>query len=74
MGSYGGHLEVLYTFTQTNAGGQNRDGAECYEILIELSGRNKWQWPRIPLFKRLIRRIGSKFRCSINTEWRALYN
>jgi uncharacterized repeat protein (TIGR03803 family) len=28
-------FEVLYTFSQTNASGQNMDGADCYEPLVE---------------------------------------
>ena len=35
MGASGDHFEVLYTFSQTNSNGQNPDGAECYEPLIE---------------------------------------
>jgi len=35
MGASGDHFEVLYTFSQTNSNGQNADGAECYEPLIE---------------------------------------
>lgn len=35
MEASGDHFEVLYTFTQTNSNGQNPDGAECYEPLIE---------------------------------------
>lgn len=35
MGASGEHFEVLYTFSQTNSDGQNPDGAECYEPLIE---------------------------------------
>jgi uncharacterized repeat protein (TIGR03803 family) len=35
MGPWGGHFEVLYTFSQTNSSGENRDGAECYEPLVE---------------------------------------
>lgn len=35
MEASGDHFEVLYTFSQTNANGQNPDGAECYEPLIE---------------------------------------
>src|SRR5215472_2371823 len=35
MRASGDHFEVLYTFSQTNSNGQNADGAECYEPLIE---------------------------------------
>jgi uncharacterized repeat protein (TIGR03803 family) len=35
MGAWGGHFEVLYTFSQTNSSGENTDGAECYEPLVE---------------------------------------
>ncbi len=28
-------FQVLYTFSQTNASGQNTDGADCYEPLVE---------------------------------------
>ena len=35
MEPWGGHFEVLYAFTQTNASGQNMDGADCYEPLVE---------------------------------------
>jgi uncharacterized repeat protein (TIGR03803 family) len=31
----GGHFQVLYTFSQTNASGQNMDGADSYEPLVE---------------------------------------
>jgi uncharacterized repeat protein (TIGR03803 family) len=31
----GNDFEVLYTFSQTNANGQNADGADCYEPLVE---------------------------------------
>jgi uncharacterized repeat protein (TIGR03803 family) len=31
----GDHFEVLYTFSQTNSAGENVDGAECYEPLVE---------------------------------------
>jgi uncharacterized repeat protein (TIGR03803 family) len=30
-----GYFEVLYTFSQTNANGQNADGADCYEPFVE---------------------------------------
>lgn len=30
-----GYFEVLYTFSQTNASGQNTDGADSYEPLVE---------------------------------------
>ena len=33
----GGYFQVLYTFSQTNANGQNTDGADCYEPLMETS-------------------------------------
>jgi uncharacterized repeat protein (TIGR03803 family) len=35
MGRWGDHFEVLYTFSQTNSSGENADGAECYEPLVE---------------------------------------
>jgi uncharacterized repeat protein (TIGR03803 family) len=35
MGPMGGHFEVLYTFSQTNSSGENMDGADCYEPLVE---------------------------------------
>ncbi len=35
MGAWGDHFEVLYTFSQTNSAGENVDGAECYEPLVE---------------------------------------
>lgn len=35
MGPWGGHFEVLYSFSQTNSSGENMDGAECYEPLVE---------------------------------------
>jgi uncharacterized repeat protein (TIGR03803 family) len=35
MAPWGQDFEVLYTFSQTNASGQNSDGAECYEPLVE---------------------------------------
>jgi uncharacterized repeat protein (TIGR03803 family) len=35
MGQGGGQFEVLYTFSQTNSSGENADGAECYEPLVE---------------------------------------
>ena len=31
----GDHFEVLYTFSQTDANGENTDGADCYEPLVE---------------------------------------
>jgi hypothetical protein len=31
----GEHFEVLYTFSQTDVNGDNMDGAECYEPLVE---------------------------------------
>jgi uncharacterized repeat protein (TIGR03803 family) len=30
-----GHFEVLYAFSQTDANGDNADGADCYEPLVE---------------------------------------
>jgi uncharacterized repeat protein (TIGR03803 family) len=35
MGPWGDHFEVLYAFSQTNSSGENTDGAECYEPLVE---------------------------------------
>jgi uncharacterized repeat protein (TIGR03803 family) len=35
MAPSGHDFEVLYTFTQTDASGANRDGADCYEPLVE---------------------------------------
>jgi uncharacterized repeat protein (TIGR03803 family) len=35
VGPWSGHFEVLYTFTQTDSSGENMDGAECYEPLVE---------------------------------------
>jgi uncharacterized repeat protein (TIGR03803 family) len=35
MAPSGDPFEVLYTFTQTNASGENTDGADCYEPLVE---------------------------------------
>ncbi len=35
MASSGQDFQVLYTFSQTNASGENNDGADCYEPLIE---------------------------------------
>ena len=35
MAPSGHDFEVLYTFSQTNANGDNTDGAECYEPLLE---------------------------------------
>lgn len=35
MGPWGDHFEVLYTFSQTNSSGENTDGADCYEPLVE---------------------------------------
>jgi uncharacterized repeat protein (TIGR03803 family) len=35
MASSGHYFEVLYTFSQTDASGDNTDGADCYEPLIE---------------------------------------
>jgi uncharacterized repeat protein (TIGR03803 family) len=31
----GDNFEVLYTFSQTNSSGENTDGADCYEPLVE---------------------------------------
>ena len=33
----GRNFEVLYQFSQTNSSGENRDGADCYEPLVETS-------------------------------------
>ena len=35
MAPWGGDFQVLYTFSQTNASGQNMDGADCYQPLVE---------------------------------------
>jgi len=35
MDRWGEEFQVLYTFSQTNASGENTDGAECYEPLVE---------------------------------------
>jgi uncharacterized repeat protein (TIGR03803 family) len=35
MAPWGTDFQMLYTFSQTNASGQNTDGADCYEPLIE---------------------------------------
>jgi uncharacterized repeat protein (TIGR03803 family) len=35
MAPSGQHFEVLYSFSQTNASGANKDGADCYEPLVE---------------------------------------
>jgi uncharacterized repeat protein (TIGR03803 family) len=35
MAPSGHDLEVLYTFSQTDANGDNMDGADCYEPLVE---------------------------------------
>jgi uncharacterized repeat protein (TIGR03803 family) len=35
MAPSGQHFEVLYKFSQTNASGDNTDGADCYEPLVE---------------------------------------
>jgi uncharacterized repeat protein (TIGR03803 family) len=37
MSPSGQNFQVLYTFSQTNASGENADGADCYEPLIETS-------------------------------------
>jgi uncharacterized repeat protein (TIGR03803 family) len=56
----GHNFEVLYTFSQTDANGDNADGADCYEPLVETKpgvfygaayrGGEQWQWRRVPLF------------------------
>jgi len=35
MASSGQDFQVLYTFNQTNASGENMNGADCYEPLVE---------------------------------------
>ncbi|MGC2401801.1 MAG: choice-of-anchor tandem repeat GloVer-containing protein, partial [Acidobacteriaceae bacterium] len=35
MAPSGQDIKVLYTFSQTNASGENMDGADCYEPLVE---------------------------------------
>jgi uncharacterized repeat protein (TIGR03803 family) len=35
MAPSGQNFEVLYTFSQTNSSGENTDGADCYEPLVE---------------------------------------
>jgi uncharacterized repeat protein (TIGR03803 family) len=35
MAPWGQDFQVLYTFSQTNAYGENTDGADCYEPLVE---------------------------------------
>jgi uncharacterized repeat protein (TIGR03803 family) len=35
MKPWGGDFQVLYTFSPTNASGENTDGADCYEPLVE---------------------------------------
>ena len=35
MAPSGQNFDVLYTFSQTNVGGENMDGADCYEPLVE---------------------------------------
>lgn len=35
MAPLGQDFQVLYTFSQTNASGENTDGADCYEPLVE---------------------------------------
>jgi uncharacterized repeat protein (TIGR03803 family) len=35
MAPLGQDFQVLYTFSQTNASGENMDGADCYEPLVE---------------------------------------
>ena len=37
MAPWGQDFQVLYTFSLTNASGQNADGADCYELLVEPS-------------------------------------
>jgi uncharacterized repeat protein (TIGR03803 family) len=37
MASSGDYFEVLYTFSQTDSSGDNKDGADCYEPLVETS-------------------------------------
>jgi uncharacterized repeat protein (TIGR03803 family) len=37
MAGSGDYFEVLYTFSQTDASGDNKDGADCYEPLLEAS-------------------------------------
>jgi uncharacterized repeat protein (TIGR03803 family) len=40
MAPWGADFQVLHTFTQTDASGQNMDGADCYEPLVE-------SWPGV---------------------------
>ena len=35
MGTSGQNFQVLYSFSQTNSSGENMDGADCYEPLVE---------------------------------------
>jgi uncharacterized repeat protein (TIGR03803 family) len=35
MAPWGADFQVLYTFSQTNAAGENMDGADCYQPLVE---------------------------------------
>jgi uncharacterized repeat protein (TIGR03803 family) len=35
MAPSGQYFQVLYTFSQTNSSGENMDGADCYEPLVE---------------------------------------
>lgn len=35
MATSGSPFQLLYTFSQTNANGENMDGADCYEPLVE---------------------------------------
>jgi uncharacterized repeat protein (TIGR03803 family) len=35
MTPWGQNFQVLYTFSQTNASGENMDGADCYEPMVE---------------------------------------
>jgi uncharacterized repeat protein (TIGR03803 family) len=35
MAAWGGSFQVLYTFSQTNSSGENMDGADCVEPLVE---------------------------------------
>ncbi|HTZ56539.1 MAG TPA: choice-of-anchor tandem repeat GloVer-containing protein [Acidobacteriaceae bacterium] len=36
MAASGQHFQVLYSFSQTNASGENMDGADCYEPFVEV--------------------------------------
>jgi uncharacterized repeat protein (TIGR03803 family) len=35
MATSGQNFDLLYTFSQTDANGENKDGADCYESLVE---------------------------------------